>query len=108
MVRGVIDNQLGTDYAWPGNVRELEQCVRRVLLNRSYSGDRLITDTDLPAHLSGALANGEIDAQSLLSGYCFSLYQKYRTFESVARRVKLDRRTVKKYIDEWEKKNRGI
>ena len=41
MVREVIDSRLGADYPWPGNVRELEQCVRRVILKREYSGHQV-------------------------------------------------------------------
>jgi len=41
-------------------------------------------------------------AQNLIKGYCFLLYQRYGTFEEVSRRAGLDRRTVKKYIQEWQ------
>jgi hypothetical protein len=40
----------------------------------------------------------EIDAKALLATYCRRLYDRYGTFEEVARRIRLDRRTVKKYI----------
>ena len=98
MVRRSIHNQLGDDYTWPGNVRELEQCLRRVLLNRSYTGEQPAHSGDLLSELSDALKTGRADAQQLLSGYCRLLYQRHGSFEAVSRRVKLDRRTVKKYI----------
>ncbi|HHE74907.1 MAG TPA: sigma-54-dependent Fis family transcriptional regulator, partial [Desulfobacteraceae bacterium] len=49
------------------------------------------------------IESGELDAQNLIAGYCTLLYKRYGTFEDVARRINLDRRTVKKYIGEWEK-----
>jgi len=102
MVDQVIKKQLHKDYSWTGNVRELEQCVRRVILKQNYEGDvESGTFDNLNDRLSGGIKNGDIGAQSLLNGYCFLLYQRYGTFEEVARRSNLDRRTVKKYITEW-------
>jgi len=96
--REVIKNRLGADYPWPGNVRELEQCVRRIILQGLYTGEKGFDASDVWGHLTAGIAEGDINASGLLSGYCFLLYQRYRTFEEVARRTGLDRRTVKKYI----------
>jgi len=99
-LRSLIFAQIGLDYAWPGNVRELAQCVRRLLLNQRYKG--------LPAEGTGRssrfvmdLAKGSIDAQTLVKRYCHSLYRRHGTYGEVARRTKLDRRTVKKYITDY-------
>ncbi len=96
----LIVEQVGLEYDWPGNVRELAQCVRRLLLNQNYKG--------LPAEGSGRSARvimdldkGTINAQTLVRRYCHSLYRRYGTYGEVARRTKLDRRTVKKYIVEY-------
>jgi transcriptional regulator with AAA-type ATPase domain len=97
MVKKVIDETVGRDYAWPGNVRELEQAIRRILLTRSYSGQR--QNLDLRAALQSGLEDGSLDAESLISGYCTLLHQRHGTFEEVSRRTRLDRRTVKKYIE---------
>jgi len=102
MVKDVIRKHLGLTYEWPGNVRELEQCVRRVLLNRVYTGDRKRVLGDLEASLVSGIEEGNLDAQKLLAGYCRLLYQRLGTYEEVAKRINLDRRTVKKYILEWE------
>jgi len=103
MVSQVVEKQLGLNYPWPGNVRELEQCVRRVILKRNYEGGvKFGTSDDLRTRLRNGFENGNIDAQALLKGYCFLLYTRYGTFEEVARRTRLDRRTVKKYITEWK------
>ena len=97
---GLMMEQLGLDYDWPGNVRELAQCVRRLILNQNYKG--------LPAEGAGRssrfvmdLDKGNIDAQTLLKRYCNSLYRRYGTYGEVARRTELDRRTVKKYITDY-------
>lgn len=98
MVLNVIENQLGSDYEWPGNVRELEQCTRSVLLNRHYPGKSKTRNKGIEELLVSDILKGEIGAQELLSGYCRLLYERFATFEEVARRTGLDRRTVKKYI----------
>jgi hypothetical protein len=76
--------------------------VRRVILSREYEGDPAMPDAnDLAGRLKHGIDTGELDAQQLLGGYCSMLYQRFGTFEEVARRTNLDRRTVKKYIQEW-------
>jgi transcriptional regulator with PAS, ATPase and Fis domain len=102
MVRDVIRKHLGSSHDWPGNVRELEQCVRRVLLNRTYTGDRKKALGDLESSLVSGIEEGSLDAQKLLAGYCRLLYQRMGTYEEVSKRMNLDRRTVKKYILEWD------
>lgn len=104
LVRDVINQQLGRDYGWPGNVRELEQCVRSVLLNRSYEGRADTSIVDLSFKINNEIDAGSLAAQDLIAAYCFLLYQRHGTYEAVARRSKLDRRTVKKYIERWEEK----
>ena len=62
-------------YHWPGNVRELEQCVRRVILKREYSGHQVDAAAESVAvRLREGIANGSIDAHGLMTGYCFHLY----------------------------------
>jgi DNA-binding NtrC family response regulator len=100
MIQAQIVHRPGIDYAWPGNVRELEQCVRRILIHRHYDASSLPSPDKLDARLQQGIANGDIDAQSLISGYCRLLYQRHGTFEAVAKLARLDRRTVKKYIEQ--------
>ena len=99
MVRSVLDASLGKNYAWPGNVRELEQAVRRILLTRHYEGDHKAVATDLSGRLQAGIAGGALDADALLAGYCALMYERHGTYEEVARRTNLDRRTVKAYIE---------
>jgi transcriptional regulator with AAA-type ATPase domain len=97
-VHSVIEEKLGRDYSWPGNVRELEQAVRRILLTRSYGGDRPMPAQDLRSSLFEGIESGSYDAQNLLADYCSLLYSRHGTYEEVARRAGLDRRTAKKYV----------
>ena len=101
MVHAVIDGQLGRNYPWPGNVRELGQCLRRVLMNQHYEGQSMEVHQSLDTQLFNGIRSGEIAVQDLISGYCYLLYRKYGTYEAVAGRTRLDRRTVKKYIDQY-------
>jgi len=99
MTKRTIFDQLGKGYQWPGNVRELGQCVRRILLKRSYKnffGKK--SDVTTPGFLKD-MENGNIDAKNLIKTYCRLLYDKFGTYGEVARRTGLDRRTVKKHIE---------
>ena len=107
LLRLKIRQGLGRHYSWPGNVRELEQVTRRVLLDPK--GD-MTMDSGIPGDkgrkryakdLARAMADGSIKAHDLLKAYCFNLYKEFGTIGEVARRTHLDRRTVKKYCDEW-------
>lgn len=92
---------LPTDYGWPGNVRELEQAVRRVLLGVPYQGFQLTSDaTGHDDALARAVSDGALTAAELLTRYCGQLYRELGSYEAVAQRVALDRRTVKKYVDQ--------
>ncbi len=99
-VRKTIDQELGKNYHWPGNVRELGQCVRRILLNRRYRVIRQAGPDQKSSKLAKDMDAGLLDAQTLLKRYCNMLYDRSGTYGEVARITKLDRRTVKKYIEE--------
>jgi len=87
------------EYSWPGNVRELEQAIRRILLNGSYTGETKSRTQPVSRRVSKEMLDGSISAQRLVAEYCSMLYSRFNTYEAVARRTGLDRRTVKKYLD---------
>ena len=89
---------LPPEYPWPGNVRELEQAVRRILISRHYGGDINREKPRTEEELLAKIRSGSLEASELMSGYCQLLYQRHGTYEEVARRTQLDRRTVKKYL----------
>ncbi|MCP4252328.1 MAG: sigma-54-dependent Fis family transcriptional regulator [Candidatus Scalindua sp.] len=94
----VLEKELPRGYSWPGNVRELEQAVRRIILTNSFSGDACEAPTDLQSRLHQGIDDGALNAQEILAAYCTLLYQRCGTYEEVARKTKLDRRTVKKHV----------
>ena len=96
-VRRRLEASVGAGYDWPGNVRELEQAARRVLLTGRYERSAP-SDSSAVGELAIALEAGTLDAESLLAAYCRHLHDRLGTYEEVARRTRLDRRTVKKYI----------
>jgi len=93
-----IETHLGHDYPWPGNIRELEQCVRNVLIRRSYQPPTPRS----PSHaetLTEDLRQGDLTADELLRRYCTMVYARCGSYEEAARRLALDRRTVKAKVD---------
>ena len=97
-----INRELGPDYPWPGNVRELEQCLRNVLIRRAYVPTQSAPSTptvDLHDELVGAIVEGRLTADDLLRRYCTLVFTATGSYEATARKLKLDRRTVRAKID---------
>jgi DNA-binding NtrC family response regulator len=93
-----IRKHLGRDYAWPGDVRELEQCVRSVLIRKEYQPPQARAPS-IQENVLRAISSGSLTAEGLLSRYCTLVYWQTGSYEQTARRLKLDRRTVKSKID---------
>jgi transcriptional regulator with AAA-type ATPase domain len=93
-----IEQNLGRDYPWPGNYRELEQCVRNVLIRRDYRPSR-VEAQDSSDKTWEAMRAGKLTADEVLSRYCAMVYRQTGSYEETARRVKLDRRTVKRWVE---------
>lgn len=98
-----IHEELGAGYGWPGNVRELEQCVLNVAVRGYYRPSRSHASELSRSAREGLAAEfvaGELDADRLLDVYCTLLYAKTGSFSEAARRLGLDRRTVKARVDQ--------
>jgi DNA-binding NtrC family response regulator len=98
-----IESNLPSDYPWRGNVRELEQCVRNVMIRGAYqplqAPDSVQGSSGGGSNLDQALAHCDLDADALLRRYCTHAYARYGSYEETARRLGLDRRTVKAKLD---------
>jgi transcriptional regulator with AAA-type ATPase domain len=93
-----ISARLAPDYPWPGNVRELEQCVRNVMIRGEYH-PRRSTPRTLDAELAAPFLDGTLSADELLRRYCTLVFAKTGSYQETARRIGLDRRTVKDRVD---------
>jgi transcriptional regulator with AAA-type ATPase domain len=93
-----IVHHMGRDYPWPGNIRELEQCVRNVLIHQAYHPPQWRQQTPHQSLLQ-AMHNGTLTAEELLQRYCTMVFAQTGNYMETARRLQLDRRTVKAKID---------
>lgn len=92
-----VSSNLPLNYAWPGNYRELEQCVRNIVIRRSY---RPIEAAGQDSFLSDLNA-GRLKADEVLAWYTALVYRQSGSYEEAARRLDLDRRTVKAKVDAY-------
>jgi len=97
-VEAWISTHLGRDYTWPGNIRELEQSVRSVLIRKEYHPARP-REVSAQEDFARAVGSGTMTAEELLRRYCTVVYSQTGSYEETARRLKLDRRTVKSKVD---------
>lgn len=94
-----IAGHLPVDYGWPGNYRELEQCVRNVIIRRSYQPLGQAVDTE--DSFTIRFRAGELTADELLAHYAARVYSLAGSYEEAARRMGLDRRTVKAKVEKY-------
>jgi DNA-binding NtrC family response regulator len=88
---GWIEKNLGSGYAWPGNFRELEQCMRNLLVRGTYRPTLVGGGDDW----NGLLSGGRLTAEEVLRHYTRQVHAQAGSVEEAARRLDLDRRTVK-------------
>ena len=100
-VIAVIDRELGRDYPWYGNYRELEQCVRNILIRRDYQPRTTLQtmNQSVAQTLADDVVAGRLQVDELIRRYCTLIYAETGSYEQTARRLGLDRRTVKSRID---------
>jgi DNA-binding NtrC family response regulator len=95
-----ISGHLPHGYAWPGNYRELEQCVRNVIIRGSYRALEQSTATREDEWIRKFRA-AEFTADDLVARYAAEVYRLTGSYEEAARRMALDRRTVKAKVESY-------
>ena len=91
-----IHGHLGKNYSWPGNVRELEQCIRGYLIRGDYCPlDAAVADD---RQFDNMLQACELTADQLISAYCNAVYSQTQSYVATAKRLGIDRRTVRARI----------
>ena len=104
MVLSWIEKNLNNEYHWPGNFRELEQCVWNILIRNEYHPMSRANEQPGNAGSIGgvvsSLAEMKVSADDLLNAYCAIVYKQSGSYEEAARLLKLDRRTVKKRVEQ--------
>ncbi|TDI37554.1 MAG: sigma-54-dependent Fis family transcriptional regulator [Acidobacteria bacterium] len=95
-----IGSHLERDYAWPGNVRELEQCVRNIVIRKAYRPAAIGGETGSVVDLD----RSELSAEELLAQYCAVVYARNGSYVETARKLGLDRRTVKSKVEAFHRR----
>lgn len=93
-----IRENLPPDYPWPGNVRELEQCVRNIMVRKTYHPAAARAAKPREVFLN-AVGTARLTAEQLLRRYCTLVYAETGSYVETARRLGIDRRTVKSRMD---------
>lgn len=96
-----IGKHLPANYAWPGNYRELEQCVRNVMIRGAYQP--MVSDATDGSDdgFSTAFRAGKLKADDVLAYYAALVYRQTGSYEEAARRLGVDRRTVKARVEAY-------
>ena len=96
-----IEGNLGSEFPWRGNFRELEQCISSIMIRGQYVPGRSanVESSNRDDWTRDAMETS-LTADELLQRYCTWMYFKTGGYESAARKLKIDRRTVKAKLDE--------
>ena len=91
---------LPANYSWPGNYRELEQCVRNVIIRGAYQP--VAEDGGaMDDRFSANFRDGKLKADEVLEYYAALVYRQTGSYEEAARRLEVDRRTVKARVERY-------
>lgn len=107
-----IQRNFGSEYAWPGNIRELEQCVRNVLIRKSYVpanralGSRVIVGNSIETAGSDenflkALLACELTLKEVEQGYASHVYHQTGRYDLAASKLGVNWRTVRSKVRQY-------
>ena len=95
--------QMGPNYAWPGNIRELEQCVRNVMIRKSY---RPVRQSAVPVgassheRLACGVEEGRFSLDELVEHYVSLIYAaEGQHYGRAAARLGKDWRTLRQKVN---------
>lgn len=97
-----IERNLGLDYPWRGNMRELGQCVRNILIRKTYRPPGPARDeacADSRRAFVEKAATGVFTSDELVRHYFTLVYAETGSYEAAAERLQVDWRTVRKRVD---------
>jgi DNA-binding NtrC family response regulator len=94
-----VSEHLGAHYPWPGNMRELEQCVRNVLIRGKYEPPAGLAEPPGGDPLFAPIRMGDLTADELLRRYATHVHALTGSYQETARRLGIDRRTVRAKVD---------
>lgn len=94
-----VARELPPDYAWPGNYRELEQCVRNILIRQTYRPLEPAEESAADDGFYREFRAGSLTADDVVGHYAALVYGQCGNYVETARRLGLDRRTVKAKVE---------
>lgn len=97
-VKSWIQENLGIEYTWPGNIRELEQCVRNIMIRKEYR-PTMYRPATVDDGLISFFREGSLSLEEFCRLYCTRIYSRLGSYSKTAKQLRIDRRTVKKYVD---------
>ncbi len=106
---GWIKQNFGAHYAWPGNIRELEQCVRNVLIRKSYmpvnravgntlTAGKPMKSAGIDEHFLKALKAGELTLDEVIAVYATQVYHQTGSYDLAANKLGVNWRTVRSKV----------
>ena len=94
--------QMGPNYSWPGNIRELEQCVRNVMIRKSYTPVRqspMAVDGSAHDRFARDVAAGRFTLEELIEHYVSMIYAAEEChYGRASKRLNMDWRTLKQKL----------
>ncbi len=98
-----VATQMGANYSWPGNIRELEQCVRNVMIRKSYtpaSQSRVDAGASPRDQFAQAVAEGRFSLDELIEHYVSMIYaEEGQHYVRAAKRLNVDWRTLRQRLN---------
>jgi DNA-binding NtrC family response regulator len=100
-----IEQHFGTSYDWPGNIRELEQCVRNVMIRKSYTPSSRVVLQEPNAipfqcmrgtdEFVRSLLAGEMTLDEMSEHYASLVYAQVGRYDLASQKLGIDWRTLK-------------